>query len=337
MTAPQVIGSPATNGIATGSGGGSELAAAVAILEGGEPTAPEGAPAPPAETPGEQKPEAPKPPEVLTEEQASERYAKVTAQERRHKQRVADQTKELNQQREALKAEQAAFKAEREKFDAILQQAKQNPLSALKAQGWTLEQLTAYVANNGVVPQDKILAELKVQQDEELKKRDLELQQIREDIAKTKRERELQIQEQQATAFETKTRGDIDALLQAEAAKFPHLSRARRARAHQGILNIIVKHYAENQEAIEGGSQKPLALSDAMLYAERDLSELWELQQDAGQAGTVQSGKPGAAKPEVAPLSQGDLSSRSVVRAKTPDDMTEEERWEEARKVLNGE
>ena len=342
MAAVQTPGTPTPEAAppaaapATG-GADADFAAAVALLEGGEAAAPATETAPPEPKPPElEKPKEPQP--ELTDSDISARFAKLTAHERRHKERVAARSNELNEKEAKLTAREQAIK----EFESTREQAKQNPLSALKALGWSIEDLTRYVSENGVVPREKILQDLKVQQDEELKKRDERLKELNDKIEAREKAEQAAATERAAQAYEQKTFEDMKSVLtSAEAAKFPMLARVNGVKAHRAVLRYITTHYDKNEEAIEAGEEKPLALTDAMIYAERELAELFPggVPQAPGQAGTIQLEKPGAAKPEVPPITQRDLSARTVTPPSEDEDdkLTPEERWEKAKKVLEGE
>lgn len=304
-----------------------DFAAALRELEGDTGSQPESAP------PDGPKTEPAPPPEAEKTEDLSPEWAKLRAHEKRHKARVAEQTATLNAQRaeiEKLKAEAEALRTEHTTWR---EKAKKTPLEALKLIGWDLASLTQYVANNGEVPQEKLLADMKIQMDEEVKA-------LRQQIEESKKEKETERaqaermrMEREAGEYEQRVASRIQSVFQAEPAKFPNLARVPPDVVKQKVLDIQIAEYER--------SQKSLAVSDAMLYAERNLAQVlaWVAGQGPGQAGTVQSVEPVAAKPsqtEAAPIGQRESTVRGHQKVDL-DSMTDDERWQRAQKILAGE
>lgn len=342
VEAPQ----PPAEGAEQASGGDADainLKKAREILFGGDEEAAEG-----TET-DETTPEAPKNAQEEakkpSEEDLSPEWAKLTAQQRRHKARVAEQTAELNAKRAEVEArEQAfgekvkAFEAREQEWSARAEAARRDPLKALAEIGWTLPALTKYVADNGQIPPEKLAQDLKLEYEKSLKEQRDELERVKKEIEEGKANAKKAEEQAQASQYEGKVLNELRTVYHADPSKYPNLAVAPEARTHKRILALQVAAM-NGQHPDFPGQQKYLAVSDAMLYAERELAEIYSWQ-GARQAGTaLQAGKPGAEKPstiEATPISRSETASRVVAR-RSPDEMSEQELLERAKRQLAGE
>lgn len=309
------------------------------------PTKPEGAPPPePAEP---EKPKGDEPPAGLTPEELSRSWARLNAQKKRDSKRFeADKAAAASEKQaaEAIRKEAEALKAD---FEARAARAKKSPLEALQQLGWTLPQITKYVAENGEIPQEKIFEGLKAEYTGEIEKLRAELKQLNDGIAsRQKQEEEARSaaeRQRSAEQYEQRTKAEAQELVKASPTKYPSLAKAIARGAleevHRRAIDYQLAHFSAHADAIEAGEEKPLAFSDALLYAEQNLARIFSwFGEVPAQGGTaIQAGKPGAEKPETAPISNVDLGSR-VPSPKDEDDIgTDEERFEKARKILSGE
>lgn len=345
MASPQVSGAAALNGAAPPPAPATppdEMAQALAVLNGDPQPAPAPAEAP-AETPPVPVPPAEVPPQ--TPEELSAGWAKLTSRERRHKERVAKDTTERATRVAEFEAKEKALAARETELEARVQKAKKSPLGALEEIGWTVDQLTKYVAENGQVPPEKLMADWRSEHQAELEKLKKDQEEFRKTTESEKTAAATARRQREAEAYEAGAVQRVGEMALAEPAKYPSLSRAWNSgkawqdRVATRALAIQVSHYETNEQAIESGNAKPLALSDAMLHAERELAEILALANPGGapgQAGTVEPGKPGAVKPEAPPISLSDSSSRTVVAPKSDDDLSDDERWEKAKRELEG-
>jgi hypothetical protein len=325
---------PAPPSLGTGSGDEANLvsdpdfAAALRELEGAEAEAPSG-----TETEAPKTEPAP-PPEPEEAKDPSPEWAKLRAHERRHKERVAKHTEELRAERAKFAAEKEAYEREHGEFKSIKERAKKTPIEALTALGWTLQDLTKYVVANGEVPQEKILADMKMQQDEELKALRAEIESVKKQREDEVRLTERQKMEREAEGYEVKVKDLMQTVYQQDGAKFRYLSRIPQEVAHRKVLDIQLAYYQQTEKA--------LAISDAMLQAERNLAQIYswvDPNGGPGQAGSVQSVQPVAAKPsqsEAAPIGQRETTVRGIQKVDL-DSMTDEERMDRARRILDGE
>lgn len=106
----------------------------------------------------------------LDDEQVSNAFAKLHAQEKRFKARVSEHIASesaFKAEREAYQNERAAFEKDR---DAWKSYAKRSPLHALEQAGWTWQQLTQYVSANGAIPPEKLVSDAQQASSESEKK-----------------------------------------------------------------------------------------------------------------------------------------------------------------------
>lgn len=339
--------------VESGSGGSSGddaslMAQARAVLEGAELPPEDGAEKPAAEAKPEpeKKVEEPKKdgkPDGWTEEEASKSWARLKDQDGRLKARAAEHTENVRKfdaDKTAFAQEREAFGKERSAWQERVAKAKQSPLVALQELGWSVAQLTKYIADNGAVPPEKLAADLKLEYEgglKELREKQAKLEEelkAKEEAGRTAEQKRL------AAEYEVRARQEVDAYLQHYGdSHFPNLKVVPRQIAQQKALDIQEAHFMRNRAAIEAGQENPLAIADAMAYAERELATIYGWKAgSAGQAGTGNAGKPGAAKPETSPLSPADLSSRAVTPPPAEDDDIDEEKLRaKALKVLSGE
>lgn len=364
MTAAAVVGTPtsASNGLAASLPASAIVDAPTGTAEPGaeaaEPSAADLEAKAKAILAGEAEPDAEpttdpkaakKPAAEDEEANLSPGWAKLRSQEKRHNRRVAEQTQELNTGRDALKTERASFDSERQAFTAerdahraLREEAKRSPLKALEQIGWTLPALTKYVADNGQIPAEKMMADMKLEYDEGLKKQAAELEVLKNETKKAEEAKTTRERIEAARGYEVKVWERIKSVITQDFAKYPHIADAVQdpegaARTHQRVLALQVAAM-NGQHPDFPGQEKYLAESDALLYAERELAKIYSWRR-TGQAGTVETGQPGAAKPsgkDAALISQGDQSSRTVQK-KEPDDMSDEEREKKAKRILAGE
>lgn len=301
------------------------LEKALGELNGEEPPAAQAEPEKPKPAPAPKKDAAP---DGWDEAQASRAFAKLSAEQKRFDARKQEQSQKYLADVASFEAKQKAFEQESAEWRTAVSKAKDSPLQALKALGWTYDQLVQYVAKEGVIPSEKLRSDLKLELDEVSKSSRAELEAVKKELAEAKAERERQAAMEKARTYETSVYEGVDAALAAEPEKFRHLARIPAERRNTAILNYMVAHYEKTGEA--------LAISDAMLYGEQEAKEYasWYASEAARQEGAVQSANPGAAKPETEarPISQRDQSVRGV--QKDPDEMTDEEREQEALRIL---
>lgn len=368
MAAPQTSGTPAPNGAApaqpaagaaaspaepetfNGFEDAGALAEAMKALEGvsgvdepetmarpaGEPSEPQ-APAEESTTdPADPTKEKPRP---QTEEEFSKAFAALTHQERRLKTKVS----EFHQERDAYKAERESWEKQRQTADqewaGRKERARREPLVALQELGWTLPQLVKYVGENGTIPQEKILEDLRLEHTEGLKKLAEEQKTLREQLDSERKEAMRLQAQRQISEYETNLANEVAATAKAYADRFPTLARALGTKlgpaAQQRVLSVLVDHARDNADAIKAGLKNPLALTDAMFYAEKELAELAGVfaSPDAGQAGAKQ---PEAGKPERSPLGSATSGIGSGAGLEpAADDLSEEELFARAMRELN--
>lgn len=276
------------------------------------------------------KADGPKPPDGWDEAAASRAFARLTSEQRRFDKRKQEQSSEYTTKVAELESKTKAFESEQKEWRQKVSGASTSPLAALKALGWTYDQLVEYVAKEGIIPTEKLRSDFKVELDEASKASRTELEEIKKELAASKAEKERNAAEQRARDYESRVHSTIDAEIEANPGKYAHLARVPKDRRNSAILAHMVEHYQKNGEA--------LAITDAMLYGEKEAKEYasWYATEAARQEGAVKSANPGAAKPETEarPLTQRDTAVRGV--QKEPDDMTDEEREEEAMRILAG-
>jgi hypothetical protein len=320
------------------------MALALRALNGETIPDPDAPAADPAEEPT--KPEGQKPkeeqkaksPDGWTEEEASKSWSKLKDQEQRFTKRIATERAEA----EKAKTEATELRTKYEGLEKELTQrrehARTKPLEALAQIGWTLPQLTKYLADNGAVPPDKLAADLKLEYEGGFKKLHEEQESLKKTIEEQRRTAAAEQTKAQARQYENEARELVQGYFKSHPQHFALLSRIPLEVAHQKALDIQTADYMARRQEIESGRENPLALPDAMVYAERELQKIasWgAFSGSAGQAGTGNAGKPGAAKPVENPtLSQSDHSSRTV---SPPDeeDISEEALMAKALRMLN--
>lgn len=344
MAAVQVPGTPtsAPNGAVTttpeASEGGNEselMAEALAMLDGEKgPEETEKPAEKPVEKPAEKPPD---------EVELSKAFAALTAKERRFNERKEKQNADLLAREAKLKKDLEDFTASKEKaeWQGWRDRAKQSPLTALVEAGWTKEQIIKYIASDGEIPVERFQDEFKVQLDERTKELRAEQAKLKEELENDRTEQQRLRNIREAQSYEARVVTEIDDMLSTEAERYRFASRVPKNELYPRVLNRMITHYRETGAKNEDGRGEVLAVSDAMLYIEKEAERIaswFQTQQAASQGGTVESGKPGAAKPETEearPISQRESSARGVKKT-NPDDMTDDERAEEALRILTG-
>lgn len=251
-------------------------------------------------------------------------------------------TKRFEAEREAFAAEKTkqdtthsermtALEKREAEFNARVERAAKTPLEALKELGWTPEQLLKYVGDNGEIPQERLYETLE-------KKFQAKLDEIKSETEKQTKEREAREAEakkardsEAVAGFERRVGEEIVEIVSdaAEAAKFPQLRKLLRTTkgarmVHRGVLNQLAEAYTK--------TKKPLAISDALIQAEKEAAELFDDGSDPQQAGAVQPANPGS----IEPIPKLDTVKRGVAPKKELDELTAEEREELALRELRG-
>jgi len=249
-------------------------------------------------------------------------------------------TKRFEAEREAFAAEKTkqdtahtermtALEKREAEFNARVERAAKTPLEALKELGWTPEQLLKYVGENGEIPQERLYETLekkfqaKLDEIKSETKKQTEEREAREKEAKKARDAEL------VTGFERKVGTEIVEIVSEDMAKFPQIRKMLRTTkgarmVHRGVLNQLAEAHT---------SKKTLAISDALIQAEKEAAELFDDGSDPQQAGAVQPANPGSS---IEPISKLDTVKRGVAPKKELDELTADEREELALRELRG-
>jgi hypothetical protein len=278
-------------------------AEAQAVLAGEEPAAK--AKPKPVEKPKEEV----DPPNAT---ELDENWARFRSQEKRYKEKVRTELAEIETTKSTLAAEREAFQKERSEYQARVEGGRRNPLTMLKEAGWEYPQLVAYIDSQGAVPHDKLMADFKLQVDQELEGTRTELQKIKEEKAKAERAQKI-----------SRYEGEVEREVGARIAEFPRLKRfheqmTRKGRPQQ-VLHAVFKHLHENALA-----KNYIAPSEALRHYEQQLADADLLGTDASPGGATPGGnQPEAVKPQVdnlSPLSNGDTSERASTPVIDDDD-----------------
>lgn len=254
------------------------------------------------------------------------------AYKRKHKALVAD--------REALTKREAEFKAREEalakretELNQTFEEGRTNPIAALTKLGYSKEQVLEFLASDGKIPHDVLLKQATEAQKAELEaiKKDIEAQKAEQKRRET--EAAEQRRQQDLRGFEHRVGTEIVDILTTPdgMAKYPVLLRVAKKSgpdALRAVLNNMAQHYMKEK--------KPLAISDAMMQAERafkahaeifvDLQPQTTTVPDPRQAGAVEPANPGS----IEPIPANSSTVRGVVKKKTLDEMDDDERWEVA-------
>lgn len=231
-------------------------------------------------------------------------------------------------------ADSADFEKQRSEFNAHVEMAKKNPLSALKALGWSPEQLYAYIEKDGQVPPERLIESAKAELKKELE--DLRAERAKETEEKKARDAEALKAEQrtQADGFARRVGLEIADVADAEVAKYPYTRNVilkNPGLVHRAVLNSIASHMAKEK--------KVLAVSDAMMQFEEqakanaEMLGLPPISSDPRQAGAVQPANPG----NIEPISKSDAAKSGLVPKRAPDEMSDDERYELGLRLARGE
>jgi hypothetical protein len=233
---------------------------------------------------------------------------------------------------QALEAERAGFENERKTWRETRQR---EPLKALHELGWSWEQLTTYVAQNGNIPPEKLMADMDARHRSEIERIRNETQ------AETRALREAQ-QRRLADEFQTTLTTGLKQLHGAP--EYARVSKGYTAEeVQQTALEVITntwqavrrKHGQDTQAALKEFQSIDLAPATLMRYFESRLEETERrLGHSPGQAGAVKS-----AKTPAQPITNSVTAERTP-KAPSDDGIWTEADAEEARRrslaVLNG-
>ncbi len=276
--------------------------AAMKLLEGAEP-----APAEVLETEPEKSAPVVEKPEPQSEDELTKEWIRFRNQEKRFKDRAREHTAE----REAFGKERESFAKEQAALQATRERAKKEPLAALQELGWSFEDLVNYVGKSGQIPQEKLINDLKLQQNEELQK-------IRDEIEQSKKAQA----EQEKAATVSKFEGLVEHEVRTTLEQYPHLKAIADGEGfNDEVLPGVFKFLHQN--ALSG---KYLPPSAAMQYYEQRLSMMAARlpgRSPPAPGGTVETVQPEAVKPRNghSSLTNDDVSERGSSVAADDDDV----------------
>lgn len=268
----------------------------------------EGKKEPEAAVAEEKKPEPKPEPEKKTEDGSEDDLTKEWIRFRNQDKRLKERAREFSDEKGAFATEKETFAKEQSEFRATQERAKKEPLAALQALGWSFEDLVNYVGKNGQIPQEKLLNDLKLQNNEELKK-------IRDEIEASKKAQAEQEKQATISKYETLVEQEVRTSL----AQYPHLQAIAEGEGfNEEVLPGVFKFLHQN--ALSG---KYLPPSAAMQYYEQRLSMMAARlpgRTSPAPGGSVKSEQPEAAKPSNghSSLTNDDVSERASTVA--PDD-----------------
>jgi hypothetical protein len=223
----------------------------------------------------------------LSQDKLERAFASLTKQEKRLKNKV----KALGQEREVFVGErervaalQKEIETERATLAARRDKAKSKPLEALTELGWSYEDLVKYVMQDGKIPPEKLVADMKAEQARELQEQKKELDALKTDIEKSK-------VIAAGTDYERKLRANIADLHPA----YRYVSKYPVEEVQDLVLQIQVQHWEENQK-LPAGKQKTIDSKEILDMLENRQAEIVKrLGLESGQAGAP-SANPGTAK-----------------------------------------
>ncbi len=286
----------------------------------------------------------PKPKEPAKEEQTQAKLSKGFA-------KLAEQEDRLDRRYKAWQSEQAqattelqAARAEVATYKAAMEQAKQSPLSALKALGWEYDQLAQYVLKDGQLPPAMMAKHLEEHQKSEYSKLEAQVQEMRRQAERANLER-------QGREYEGRVESEVQGLFAdgSEAAtQYPnfahHFKNGRGVDLMIDVKRVLAQHFNETcvRDPKTGRIIKPgevVASERAVRYVESILAKMQVGQLPAagrnpGQPGAAQAANAGAAKPR--PLVPRDYSEAGIPSEQELEAMTDEQREALAMQMFRG-
>ncbi len=304
-------------------GGGSleDIANALLAEDSGDAPPEDAAPAPELEAKPkleEPKPEEPKKPDVDAE------FTALAKKERRLKSRQ----EEFGKEKSEFQKEREAFQKERETYAESLKKGRSDPETLLKEAGWSLDQFADWLLKGRKVPPEKMIADLRAEQQREIESLRAEREAER---ARIQQEREAEEKEElarQSQTYSQRVRARTQELL--AGGEYPWCA-AEEDDVPAVVERLIKQNFKEKGVA--------LAPEDVLGYYEdrfRRIAERRGIKSDASQGGPVKPGKPEAAKPvpkEPTPISNRESSERSY-REAPEDDEDEDTRFKRALALL---
>ncbi len=245
----------------------------------------------------------------LSQDKLERAFAALTKQEKRLKKREGDfreQRKVLESERGQLEEKLKGFEREHTEFSAVREKAKTKPLEALKALGWSYEDLVKYVVADGKVPVEKLVKDMEESHKSELEKNRAELENVKQDI-----ERSRTIAS--GTDYERKLRANVAELHPA----YRYVSKYPVNEVQDEVLRIQVAHYEHNQK-VRPSEHLTIDSKEILDMLENRQAEIVKrLGLEPGQAGAVTQ-KPETGKSK--PLTNDATSVRANVPSAENDD-----------------
>lgn len=266
----------------------------------------------------------------LDEDKLERAFAKLTSQERRLKQQRTEFQSERSQWEQRVQIAESKVKEYDERKTALetewnerREKAKREPLTALQELGWTLEQLTQYVANEGKIPPEKLLKDM----EDGHKKRLEELENKQKELQESIRAQQVRAQ---ALSYQQKVFDEVSD----EYKSLKYVAKKHTLEQLQPLVrDHLVKTYRETGKALD--PRTVLRQYEASI-----IEDLKRLGIDAEQtsAASEQKQTSGAGKPPK-PLTNGAAAERTRVASISDDDDDEpfdrDAAWRESMRRLN--
>lgn len=317
-----VVGSTSGNGAPPPDVGGFDVDAArkaanALLADGADPSDPAAADAEHA------KPAEPEKPKVGSEDELTQNWVRLRSQEARFKDRIGKERGALQADREAFAKEKAEHELEVNPYRESKTKAKSHPLAALQEMGWTFDQLMDYVSRKGQIPQERIIADLKLQFDEETTKTRAQLEEIKAEKAKAEHGQ-----------LVSKYEGAVEHEVKTTLSQYPHLERFVAKFGHERLMPKVFQQLHQN--ALQKNFLPP---SQVLRSFEEELSTVAPLfgtpSPSPGGAGSGPANLE-AAKPNPSPMPMSNDDGSEVGSSAVDDDEDLETLRKRAKAILAG-